>query len=126
MSFYQGRPLTQRFRLVLSSFMQTEGLAFSTLLSEAQIEQAFEQEGVAFGAAEDAVFTPAVTLWAFVSQVLFKDEQRSCLAAVARVIVLLVGLNRPPCVKNSGPYCRARSVGARVDPATDGGGRRRQ
>lgn len=109
MSFYQGRPLTQRFRLVLSSFMQTEGLAFSNLLNEAHIEQAFEQEGVSFGEAEDAVFTPAVTLWAFLSQVLFKQEQRSCLAAVARVIVMLVGLNRSPCVKNSGPYCRARA-----------------
>lgn len=114
MSFYQGRPLTQRFRLVLSSFMQTEGLAFSNLLNESQIEQAFEQEGVSFGEAEDAVFTPAVTLWAFLSQVLFKDEQRSCLAAVARVIVLLVSLERSPCVKNSGPYCRAR---ARLAPA---------
>ena len=113
MSFYQGKPLTRRFRLIASSFMQSEGLAFSNVLSEAQIEQAFAQEGVSFGATEDAVFTPAVTLWAFLSQVLFKDEQRSCLAAVARVIVLLVSLKRSPCVKNSGPYCRAR---ARLSP----------
>lgn len=40
---------------------------------------------------------------------LFKDEQRSCLAAVARVAVLLVGLGHKPCAGNSGAYCRARS-----------------
>jgi len=35
----------------------------------------------------------ASTLWAFLSQVLFKGEQRSCIAAVARVIVLLAELD---------------------------------
>ena len=50
-----------------------------------------------------------MTLWAFLSQVLFKAEQRSCLAAVSRVLVLLVALGRPPCAKNTGAYCRARA-----------------
>ncbi len=109
MSFYHGRSLTRRFQLVLSSFMQTTGLAFANVLSEAQIEQGFAQEGVSFAEGEDDVFTPAVTLWAFLSQVLHKDEQRSCLAAISRVIVLLVGLGRTACAKNSGPYCRARA-----------------
>ena len=109
MSLYHGRSLTRRFQLVLASFMQTTGLAFSKVLSEEQIERAFEQEGVSFAQDEDAVFTPALTLWAFLSQVLFKDEQRSCLAAVSRVIVLLVSLGRTACAKNSGPYCRARA-----------------
>ncbi len=109
MSFYHGRSLTRRFQLVLSSFMQTTGLAFANVLSETQIEQGFAQEGVSFAEGEDDVFTPAVTLWAFLSQVLYKDEQRSCLAAISRVIVLLVGLGRTACAKNSGPYCRARA-----------------
>ena len=109
MSFYHGRPLTRRFRLVLSSFMQGPGLAFSNLLSEERIKQAFDQEGVSFAEGEGAIYTPALTLWAFLSQVLFKGEQRSCLAAVSRVVVLLVALGREPCAKNSGPYCRARA-----------------
>ena len=103
MSFYHGKSLTRGFRLVLSSFMQEPGLAFANVLSEAQIEQAFDQEGVSFSEGEDDVFTPAVTLWAFLSQVLYKGEQRSCLAAVTRVIVLLVGLDRGPCAMNNGP-----------------------
>ena len=114
MSFYHGRPLTRRFHLVRSSFMQEPGLAFANVLSEAQIEQAFDQEGVSFAEGEDDVFTPAMTLWAFLSQALYKDEQRSCLAAVTRVIVLLVGLGRPACAMNNGPYCRSR---ARLSPS---------
>ena len=55
-----------------------------------------------------AVPVSAVTLWAFLSQVLFKDEHRSCVAAVVRVAVLLVALERGPCSSNTGAYCRAR------------------
>jgi len=109
MSLYHRRPLTRRLHLVLSSFMQATGLGFAKVLSEEQIEQAFAEEGVAFAQNEAAVFTPAVTLGAFLSQVLYKDEQRSCLAAVSRVIVLWVSLGRAACAKNRGPYCRARA-----------------
>ena len=52
------------------------------MLPEETIQQAFDDEGVSFGQGEGDVYTPALTLWAFLSQVLFKDEQRSCLAAV--------------------------------------------
>lgn len=110
MSLYHGcQSLPRRFRLLLSSFMQKEGLPFAEVLSEKQIQDAFDQEEVAFAQDEDSVYTPQVTLWAFLSQVLFKGEQRSCLAAVSRVIVLLVCLGRKPCAKNTGAYCRARA-----------------
>ena len=110
MSFYQGRRfLPQRFRLVLSSVLQTDGLPFADVLGEQAIQDAFDQHNVVFALEEDGVYTPAVTLWAFLSQVLHKNEQRSCLAAVSRVIVLLVALGREPCAKNSGAYCRARA-----------------
>jgi hypothetical protein len=109
MSFYQqARSLPNRFRLVLTSFLQRPGLPFAEALPEAAIEKAFAEEEATFAEDEDAVYTPAVTLWAFLSQVLFKDEQRSCVAAVARVSVLLVALERGPCSTNTGAYCRAR------------------
>jgi hypothetical protein len=41
--------------------------------------------------------------------VLHKGEQRSCMAAVSRILVLLVALGREPCAKNTGAYCRARA-----------------
>ncbi len=109
MSFYQqSRSRLKRFRLILASFLQRPDLPFSDVLPEQAIEKAFNDEDATFAEDEDAVFTPAVTLWAFLSQVLFKDEHRSCVAAVARVAVLLVALKRGPCSSNTGAYCRAR------------------
>ena len=109
MSFYrQSRSLPKRFRLILASFLQRPDLPFADVLPEQAIEKAFDDEDAAFAEDEDAVFTPAITLWAFLSQVLFKGEHRSCVAAVARVAVLLVALERGPCSSNTGAYCRAR------------------
>jgi putative transposase len=97
------------FRWMLRAFLQHTGLAFAEALSEETIQQAFADEGVNFAQEEGDVYTPALTLWAFLSQVLFKGEQRSCLAAVSRVVVLLVALGREPCSDNTGAYCRARA-----------------
>jgi len=110
MSIYHNRSgLSRRFRLILTSFLQGEGLPFADILPEKRIEEAFADQDAEFAEEEDCIYTPAITLWAFLSQVLFKDEQRSCLAAVSRVLVLLVALGREPCEKNSGAYCRARA-----------------
>ncbi len=110
MSFYtQSRSLPQRFRLLLSSFLQHGSLPFADVLDADRIEQTFEDEQACFGEGDDAVYTPAITLWAFLSQVLHKDEQRSCVAAVARVITLLVALGKEPCAEDTGAYCRARA-----------------
>jgi hypothetical protein len=110
MAFYQTcRQLPSRFRLVLSSFMQSDGLAFADVLPEDEIQQAFDDEGVSFAEEEDAIYTPQLTLWAFLSQVLFKEEERSCAAAVARVVVLLVALGKEPPSHDTGTYCRARA-----------------
>ena len=109
MSFYKrSRTLPKRFRLILASFLQRPGLPFADALPEEAIQKAFDDEEASFGDEKSAVYTPAVTLWAFLSQVLFKGEQRSCVAAVARVVVLLIALERGPCSSNTGAYCRAR------------------
>ena len=107
MLFYGIRSLPRRFRLILCSLQQSDSLPFSDTLTEEQIEAAFEQEGACYDN-EEQIFTPAITLWGFLSQTLYKQEQRSCLAAVARIGVLLIALGRPRCVQNNGPYCRAR------------------
>jgi hypothetical protein len=112
MSFYgKAGLLPRRFRLVLASFLQRPGLPFADALGEEAIQKAFDDEDASFADDRDdqeAVYTPAITLWAFLSQVLFKGEQRSCVAAVARVAVLLVALERGPCSSNTGAFCRAR------------------
>jgi hypothetical protein len=110
MSSYQSsRPLPRPFRLILTSFLQRPGLPFADVITEESIQAAFDEQAVSFGDDDDSVYTPAITLWAFLSQVLFKDEHRSCVAAVARIAVLLIALKREPCSSNTGAYCRARA-----------------
>jgi putative transposase len=110
MSFYhQAKRLPGRFCLVLGSFLRKPGLPFADVLPAKRIETVWEEEGVCFAEGDADVYTPPVTLWAFLSQVLFKGEQRSCTGAVARVVVLLVALGRRPCSSNTGAYCRARA-----------------
>jgi putative transposase len=104
-----GHSLPHRFSLVLTSFLQTPGLAFSEALSEEMIQAAFDAEGVAFAQDEDCVYTAPVAFWAWLSQAVHKGEHRSCTAATARVVVLLIGLGRQPCSDNSGAYCKARA-----------------
>jgi hypothetical protein len=76
-------------------------------LTEEQIQQAAVDEGISFGAGDDCIFTPQVTTWAFVGQYL--SGTSTCVAAVARVVVLLVALGREPCSAATGAYCKARA-----------------
>ena len=101
--------LPARFRLVLNSFLQQPGLPFADVLREDHIQAAFDEQGIAFAQEEDEIYTPQLTLWASLSQVLFQGEQRSCLAAVSRMIVLLISLGQEPPSDNTGAYCRARA-----------------
>lgn len=67
-------------------------------------------ETAAHGGADGAtVYTPAVMLWAILSQALLTDVQRSCRAAVQRVAVYWALLGREVSSSNTGAYCRARS-----------------
>lgn len=103
---YGIRTLPRRFRLLLLSFQQDESLSFSDALTQEQIQSVCDQHEVFHE--EDEIFTPSMTVWGFLSQVIHKEEQRSCLAAVARIGVMLVAFGRPRCAQNNGAYCRAR------------------
>ncbi len=98
--------LPHRFRVVQQSFFHRDDLPFAEVLSEQDIQAAFDAEGVNFAQEEGDVYTPSVTLWAFLSQAVFKAEHRSCVATVARVAVLMAALNRRVS-DDTGTYCRA-------------------
>ena len=89
------------------AFLDADGLPFRDVLSEKQIQQLCDEEGVHFGCGEDEVYSPAVTLWAWLSQSL--SASKSCVGAVARVLVLRVALQLPPCSAGTGAYCKARA-----------------
>jgi hypothetical protein len=89
--------------------LQAGGLPFADVLPEAEIRATFITESVCFAADDGDIYTPAVTLWAWLSQALHAGRLRSCAAAVARVGVLCVMLGRQPPSPDTGAYCRARA-----------------
>lgn len=108
MSYQTDPQLGQSFRLVQGAFLQADGLPFADVLSEEQIQEAFEEEDALFAQEEDDIYTPSVTLWAWLSQVLHSKTLRSCAAAVTRVIALRTVLGLQPPSEDTGDYCRAR------------------
>jgi putative transposase len=108
-SYSSGRPFAGSFPLLRQAFLQADGLPFSDVLSEDDVQQAFEAENVCFAQGKDDIYSPAITLWAFLSQTLHAGRLRSCTAAVSRVIVLCVALGRQPPSPDTGAYCRARA-----------------
>jgi len=83
--------------------LQDGALPFATALSEATIAPALQSIEVSW---KDRVFSPLVTLWTFLSQVLSADH--SCRAAVARLIAHRVSQGQSGCSANTGAYCQAR------------------
>jgi hypothetical protein len=92
----------QSYAALRQGFLQAEGLPFSEVLSEDQIQRAFVDEDALFGQKEDDVYTPALTLWAFLSQVLHSGAQRTCDAAVERLRTLCLALGSQAPAPDSG------------------------
>jgi hypothetical protein len=84
-------------------FAQAPGLPFAGALQPAAVELALRQENVSF---RDRLFSPLVTLWVFLSQVL--DPDHSCRQAVARFLAWRVARGLKPCSADTGAYCKAR------------------
>ena len=78
-------------------------LCLTKLLPKAQIASVLDQHKVRF---RQCVYTPVVTLWTFLYQVLAADQ--SCRAAVARLLSRLCLTNAGLISAKTGPYCKAR------------------
>jgi hypothetical protein len=78
-------------------------LPFHDLLDPATVNHVLNQNQVSF---RDRIFSPLVTLWTFLSQVLSLDH--SCREAVARLIAFRVANGQEPCGPETGSYCKAR------------------
>jgi hypothetical protein len=83
-------------------FLQDGGLPFTDVLTEEVIAQAL----AAVTGWLDRIFSPLVTLWVFLGQVLSADH--SCRAAVARLIAHRLSRGQGPCSAQTGAYCQAR------------------
>ena len=101
-SFSHGRT-SQQFRFLRRQFLQDGKLPFTNVLTVETITHACEKIDACW---KDRIYTPLVTLWGFLGQVLSADP--SCRAAVARLIVHRISRNQKPCSAESDPYCQAR------------------
>jgi len=98
----QGR-LRHQMRFLRRRFAQEGDLPFSDVLSEDVVAQSLTALGVFW---IDRIYSPLVTLWVFLSQVLSADH--ACRAAVARLIAHRVARGQKPCSAGTGAYCQAR------------------
>ena len=102
-------PRSRNFDLIKDSMLQSGELPLAEVLDGDQWQGIFDVHEIDFGNDEDAIYTPAITLWALISQAFFKGEMRSCKAAVGRVASLWATLGKTVCDTNTGAYCRARA-----------------
>lgn len=99
---HQGR-FRQQVNFLKRQFLQDGRLPFTDVLSAESLSQALENMAICW---KDRIFTPLVTLWVFLGQVLSADH--SCRAAVARLIAHRVSQELKPCSSETGAYCQAR------------------
>jgi hypothetical protein len=100
MSFSNPGRFRQQVRLLRQQFLQDGELPFTDVLSEGTVTQAMKALSVVW---LDRVYSPLVTLWIFLAQVLSQDH--SCRAAVARLITHRVSRGQRPCSAETGAYC---------------------
>jgi hypothetical protein len=82
---------------------QQAGFPFAAYLPDTLIHQTAARLGCVF---RQRIFTPAVTLWTFLSQVL--DRDHSCRQAVARLLAFRTARGLSACSPDTGAYCKAR------------------
>ena len=90
-------------RAAVERVRREHSLCFAALLPEESITAAFAAASAAW---HGYLFTPAVTVWVFLSQCLSADH--SCRDAVGRLVSWLLARGQTPCAAATGAYCLAR------------------
>jgi hypothetical protein len=103
MPYSTARRRRLQIETLRAQFAQADGLPFADVLPPERLERALREEGARW---REAIFSPVLTLWAFLTQVISPDG--SCRAAVARVLAWLVSQGQPLCSPKTDPYCKAR------------------
>jgi hypothetical protein len=92
------------FRSAVAEARRHGDLYFAALLPQDRILKSFEAARAAW---QGWVYTPAITVWVFLSQCLSSDH--SCRDAVARLIAWRVAWGLSACSADTGAYCTARA-----------------
>jgi hypothetical protein len=102
MSHCTWKRVSWQINSLRNSLGQREGLPFANLLTPEMLR------AVAGETAESSepIYTPLVTLWMFLGQVI--DPDPACRQAVAKLLVWLTLHGKPACSAENGAYCKAR------------------
>lgn len=103
MRYSNDRSFQAQFDFLRRQFLQDGGLPFTDVLCRETVTQALD---TIEGTWNESIYTPLVTLWVFLGQVLSADH--SCRNAVARLIAHRVSRGLNPCSSKTGGYCQAR------------------
>jgi len=95
------------FQQIADAFLAGEGLPFANVLSAERIERLFAKHSCLFG--RQGIYTSAIMVWSFLSQVLRDGKEASCQAAVARVVSYCAQVDIDSPTSDTGDYCRARA-----------------
>jgi hypothetical protein len=103
MRYSNEGPFQRQFNFLKQQFLQDGNRAFTDVLSRETVQEALETIEVAWN---ERIYTPLVTLWIFLGQVISADH--SCRAAVARFVAHRVSRGQSACSSHTGAYCQAR------------------
>lgn len=103
MRYCNARRIWQQVSFLRKQFVQGGGLPFSEVLSAEMVQRVLGEYAIAF---IDRIYTPVLTLWVFLSQVISDDG--SCRAAVARLLAHRAARSQGRCSARTGAYCQAR------------------
>lgn len=103
MRYFNHAPFRQQLKFLRRQFLQDGDLPFTDVLSDQNVSEALTAGGFCW---IDRIFSPLVTLWVFLGQVLSADP--SCRAAVARLIAHRLSRGQRACSAETGAYCQAR------------------
>jgi hypothetical protein len=98
----QGR-FRQQVSFLRRQYLQDGDLPFANILSQRVIAKAMTAIETFW---RDRIYSPLVTLWVFLGQVLSADH--SCRAAVARLIAHRVSQGKRPCSPETGEQIQPR------------------
>src|SRR5262249_34350255 len=103
MSYRSPGRFQQQVGFLRRQFLQDGTLPFPDVLSEDIVSRALTAFKLVW---RDRIYSPLVTLWVFLGQVLSADS--CCRAAVARLLAHRLSQGQSPCSPQTGAYCQAR------------------
>lgn len=105
---YRPNPPTHAtFSWFHRSLRRSDESSLGEFISREKLGQILINHGIVFGQQLGTVYTPMIVLWGMISQVIHAGHQRTCQAAVQRIVSVMAVITGVTHSANTGAYCRA-------------------